>query len=82
MFEESYRDALVPLNLTSNQKSPHDPVGGPESDATSEELHDRYRKKEVRVFGEMSAQISTLGSVERLAIGPEIRKELQQVLGG
>ncbi len=73
LFEGSYRDAVVMLNLIANQESPQDPVGGPESDATTEELHDRYQQKALRVLGKVGAQISVVGSVDRVVVGPEVR---------
>lgn len=73
LFEGPYRGAVVMLNLLSNQESPQDPMGGPESDATTEELHNRYQQKAFRVLGKVGAQISVVGSVDRVAVGPEIR---------
>jgi hypothetical protein len=73
LFEGPYRDAVVMLNLLSNQEDPDDPVGGPESDATTEELHDRYQQKALRVLGKVGAQISVVGSVDRVVVGPEAR---------
>ena len=73
LFEGSYRGALVLLNLTSNKEDPQDPVGGPESNATSEQLHDRYRQKALRVLGKMGAQLSVVGTVDDVVVGPEAR---------
>jgi hypothetical protein len=73
LFEGSYRGPLVLLNLLSNKENPQDPVGGPESDATTEELHDRYQQKALRVLGKLGAQISVVGSVDRVVVGPEVR---------
>ena len=73
LFDGSYRGALVLLNLISNQKDPQDPVGGPESDATTEELHDRYRKKALGILGKMGAQISVAGTADGVVVGPEAR---------
>jgi hypothetical protein len=67
LFEGPYRGAVV------NQESPQDPAGGPESDATTEELHDRYQQKALRVLGKVGAQISVVGSVDRVVAGPEVR---------
>ena len=71
LFEGSYRGALVLLNLLVHEEDPQDPVGGPESDATSEELFDRYKQKALRVLGKMGAQISAAGTVEGVVVGPE-----------
>ena len=73
LFKGSYQGALVMLNLISNQEDPQDPMGGPQSDATTEELHDRYKQKAFRVLGKMGAQISVAGKVEGVVVGPEAR---------
>ena len=73
LFDGSYQGTLVMLNLTSNQEDPQDPLGSPESDVTTEELHDRYQQKAFRVLGKMGAQISVAGTVEGVVVGPEAR---------
>ncbi len=45
LFEGSYRGAVVMLNLIANREDPRGPVDDRESDATTEELHDRYQQK-------------------------------------
>jgi hypothetical protein len=73
LFEGSYRGPIVMLNLLTNRADPQDPVGAPESDATTEELHDRYQQKALRVLGKMGAQIAAIGTVDRVAVGPPVR---------
>ena len=73
LFDGAYRDGIVMLNLLSHEESPQDPTGGPESDASAEELFERYSEKATRVLGRLGGQISVLGAVDRVVVGPEIR---------
>ena len=61
------------LNLLVHEENPRDPTGGPDSDASAEELYDRYSQKATRVLGKLGGQISVLGTVDRVVVGPEIR---------
>ena len=73
LFDGAYRDGIVMLNLLSHEEHPQDPTGGPESDASAEELYERYSEKATRVLGRLGGQISVLGAVDRVVVGPEIR---------
>jgi len=73
LFKGSYRGPVVLLNLLSNEEDPQDPVGGPDSDVTTEELRDRYEEKALRVLGKVGAQIAVVGTVDRVVVGPEER---------
>ena len=73
LFGGAYRDGIVMLNLLSHEDDPQDPTGGPESDASAEELYERYSEKATRVLGRLGGQISVLGAVDRVVVGPEIR---------
>ena len=73
LFDGAYRDGIVMLNLLLHAENPQDPTGGPDSDASAEELYDRYSQKAIRVLGKLGGQISVLGTVDRVVIGPQIR---------
>ena len=73
LFNGTYRDGIVMLNLLLHAEKPQDPTGGPDSDATGEELYDRYSQKATRVLGKLGGQISVVGAVDRVVVGPQIR---------
>ena len=73
LFDGAYRDGIVMLNLLSREDDPQDPTGGPDSDATAEELYDRYAEIATRVLGKLGGQISVMGAVDRVVVGPRIR---------
>ena len=73
LFDGPYRDAVVMLNLLVHEDDPQDPTGGPDSDASAEELYERYSQKATRLLGRLGGQISVLGSVDHVVVGPEIR---------
>jgi hypothetical protein len=73
LFDGAYRGGIVMLNLLEHEEDPQDPTGGPESDASAEELYDRYSQKATRVLGKLGGQISVLGGVDRVVVGPRIR---------
>ena len=73
LFGGAHRDGIVMLNLLSHEENPQDPTGGPDSDASAEELYERYSEKATRVLGRLGGQISVLGAVDRVVVGPEIR---------
>jgi hypothetical protein len=73
LFDGAYRGAIVMLNLLEHEEDPQDPTGGPESEASAEELYDRYSQKATRVLGRLGGQISVLGGVDRVVVGPRIR---------
>ncbi len=73
LFRGPYRDAVVVLNLLVHEENPQDPAGVAESDATSEELFERYKEKALRVLGKMGAQIAVAGTVDGVVVGPELR---------
>ncbi len=73
LFDGAYRDGIVMLNLLLHEENPQDPTGSPDSDASAEELYDRYSQKATRVLGKLGGQISVLGTVDRVVVGPEIR---------
>ncbi len=73
LFGGAHRDGIVMLNLLSHEDDPQDPTGGPDSDASAEELYERYSQKATRVLGRLGGQISVLGAVDRVVVGPEIR---------
>ena len=73
LFDGAYRDGIVMLNLLSREDDPQDPTGGPDSDATAEELYDRYAEVATRVLGKLGGQISVLGAVDRVVVGPRTR---------
>jgi len=71
MFRGDYRDSIVMLNLLTYAKNPQ--VGGPKTDATAEELYERYSEKATRVLGKLGGQIAVLGEVDDVKVGPQIR---------
>ena len=73
LFEGPYRDEIVMLNLLLHEEDPQDPIGDPGSDASAEELYERYSDKATRVLGRLGGQISVLGAVDRVVVGPRIR---------
>ena len=73
LFEGTYRDGIVMLNLLVHEDNPQDPTGGADSDASGEELYERYSDKATRMLGKLGGQISVLGSVRRVVVGPDIR---------
>ncbi len=73
LFDGAYRNGIVMLNLLSREQDPQDPTGGPDSDATAEELYDRYAEIATRVLGRLGGQISVMGAVDRVTVGPRIR---------
>lgn len=73
LFGGAHRDGIVMLNLLSHEENPQDRTGGPDSDASAEELYERYSEKATRVLGRLGGQISVLGAVDRVVVGPEIR---------
>ncbi len=73
LFDGAYRDGIVMLNLLLHEEDPQDPTGGPDSDASAEELYERYSQKATRVLGKLGGQISVLGTVDRVVVGPMIR---------
>lgn len=73
LFDGGYRDGIVMLNLLSHEEDPQDPTGGPGSDASAEELYDRYSERATRVLGRLGGQISVLGAVDRVVVGPPTR---------
>ncbi len=73
LFDGAYRDGIVMLNLLLHAEDPQDPTGGPDSDASAEELYDRYSQKATRVLGKLGGQILVLGTVDRVVVGPQIR---------
>ena len=83
LFDGAYRDGIVMLNLLSREDDPQDPTGGPDSDATAEELYDRYAEIATRVLGKLGGQISVLGAVgscRRRARDPKLRRVRLRVL--
>ena len=73
LFDGAHRDGIVMLNLLSHEEHPRDPTGGPDSDASAEELYERYSQKATRVLGRLGGEIAALGAVDRVVVGPEIR---------
>ena len=73
LFGGAYRDGIVMLNLLLREQDPQDPTGGPDSDANAEELYDRYAEIATRVLGRLGGQISVMGAVDRVVVGPRIR---------
>ena len=53
LFYGAHRDGIVMLNLLSHEEDPQDPTGGPDSDASAEELYERYSQKATRVLGRL-----------------------------
>ncbi len=73
LFDGTYRERIVMLNLLTREQDPQDPTGGPDSDASAEELYDRYSQVATRLLGKLGGQISVMGAVDRVAVGPAIR---------
>lgn len=73
LFDGTYREGIVMLNLLLREPEPQDPTGGPDSDASAEELYDRYSQVATRLLGRLGGQISVMGTVDRVVVGPEIR---------
>ena len=73
LFEGPYRDGIVMLNLLTREQEPQDPAGGPDSDASAEELIDRYSQVATRLLGKLGGQMSVMGTVDRVVVGPAIR---------
>ncbi len=73
LFTGPYRGPVVLLNLLSNGEDLENPVGGPHSDVTTEEIRDRYEDKALRVLGKVGAQIAVVGTVDRVVVAPELR---------
>lgn len=73
LFDGPYRDGIVMLNLLLREQEPQDPTGGPDSDASAEELYDRYSQVATRLLGKLGGQISVMGAVDRVVVGPAIR---------
>lgn len=73
LFDGAYRDEVVMLNLLTREQDPQDPTGGPESDASAEELYDRYAQVATQLLGKLGGQISVMGTVDRVVVGPAIR---------
>lgn len=73
LFDGAYRDAIVMLNLLAHKEDPQDPTGGPDGDASAEELYERYSQKATRVLGRLGGQIAVVGSVDRVVVGPQVR---------
>ncbi len=73
LFDGPYRDGIVMLNLLLYEEDPQDPTADPDSNASAEELYDRYSQKATRVLGKLGGQISVLGAVDRVVVGPQIR---------
>jgi len=71
LFDGDYRGGIIMLNLLVHEENPQDPAG--DSDASAEELYERYSEKATRLLGKLGGQISVLGSVDRVVVGPEIR---------
>ncbi len=74
LFDGPYRDGIVMLNLLLREQEPQDPTGGPDSDASAEELYDRYGQVATRLLGKLGGQISVMGTVDRVVVGPAIRR--------
>ena len=73
LFGGAHRDGIVMLNLLLREQDPQDPTGGPDSDANAEELYDRYAEIATRVLGRLGGQVSVMGAVDRVVVGPRIR---------
>ena len=73
LFDGAYRDGIVMLNLLLREQDPQDPTGGPDADASAEELYDRYSQVATRLLGRLGGQISVMGTVDRVVVGPAIR---------
>ena len=73
LFDGPYRDGIVMLNLLTREQEPQDPAGGPDSDASAEELIDRYSQVATRLLGKLGGQMSVMGTVDRVVVGPAIR---------
>ncbi len=74
LFTGSYRDELLLLNLITFNESPDILDDKQGVDADSEEVFDRYKEKAFRVLGRMGAQISQVGSIDSVVVGPDARK--------
>ena len=73
LFDGPHRNGIVMLNLLRREEEPQDPAGGPDSDASAEELYDRYSQVATRLLGKLGGQISVMGTVDRVVVGPAIR---------
>ena len=74
LFDGTYRDSIVMLNLMVHAENPQDPTGAPDGGASAEELYARYSQKATRVLGKLGGQIAVLGGVDRVVVGPDIRR--------